>query len=203
MKKSLTFLIAAIIMTIIINVAAASGFDVTVFQNNPLYDVEYDDMDDTLEISLVDDCLIMAFFDDDEGSLLGTIDIKKLEGYPPVLRLSIMYSGDDWIFIDKIILKPGDTRYTFEIDPDTDVSGGKIYEYFTLILTDVSIGLLDDIINSESQTAKLRLDGDREVNGTMYFLGDEITSLYNDYIAAGGLNGDFSDFNIVFPCEVK
>lgn len=215
MKKVFASMLMIVLLCSMLLPAYAINFDISAFENDPDFTVEFDDMDDTGTISLVrsEDLAmfgaadLLGFCDDnDSGILVASIDIRILEDFPPVIRLSFEYYGEDWCHIDKFIVKPGDTRYTFEVDRDTKVEGGKIYEYFTLVLTPKSIGLIEDLIKGMGTTTpmKFRMDGDRDVNGSLYLTeADKVQKLLDAYIASGALDNDFTKIENSFPCTIK
>lgn len=203
MKKWAMWIAALMLCLSVATAMAEVKFDISVFQNNENYNVEFDEMDDTGEITSTEGNAIFGGSSDDEGYVIGDVDIKIIENYPPVMRATLLYSGEDWIFTDKVILKPAETRYTFEVSEDTDVSDGKIYESFTLIFTDESIQMIKDMIDADNFIIKMRLDGDRKVDGTLMFDKEKLTQMYNDYLASGALENDFTAIKIEFPCTIK
>ena len=135
-KKSISL---ALVFFLLFPLTAFASIDISVFEDNDIYQVEIDDFDDTGEISFVptdenEDApsnYILGTTDED-GSLLGNFDIKLLsEDSLAVIRLTLLYTGDDWIFVDDCIIKTKKHRYTFSVDRDTDYSDGKIYECIT------------------------------------------------------------------------
>ena len=203
MKKLVWLLVALLISTA---AYAEVKFDISVFENSGKYDIEFDDMNDTGEITPKDGGLIFGTPtepDSDEGMILGTLDIKMLEGEPPVIRLGIFYIGEDWIFTDKAILKPADTRYTFEVDPNTDVNDGKVYEQFALVITDENISMIEDIANGNIASIRCRLSGKRDVDFNLVVNPDAFSDIYDLYLESGAPDNDFSKIKVVFPCEIK
>ncbi len=203
MKKWMARLAAVLICCCAATAAAEVKFDISVFENNPDYEVEFDEMDDTGTITSSDGNVVAGAGEDDDGLILGSVDIKILENQPPLMRISLLYMGEDWIFTDKVILKPADKRYTFEVKRNTDVSNGKIFENFTLVLTEESIQVIRDMIDSDNFMVKMRLDGDRKVDGSLIFDKEKLTKMYNDYVVSGALENDFSLVKTVFPCTIK
>ena len=203
MKKWMARLAAALLCCCAATAAAEVKFDISVFENNPDYKVEFDEMDDTGEITSTEGNTVFGVGTDDDGYIMGDVVIKIVENQPPVMRITLLYWGEDWIFTDKVILKPADTRYTFEVSRDTDVSDGKIYELYTLILTDESIQMVKDMIDSDTFIVKMRLDGDRRVDGTLLFYREKLTQMYNDYLASGALENNFHAIKETFPCTIK
>ena len=203
MKKCMARLAAALLCCCAATAAAEVKFDISVFENNPDYKVEFDEMDDTGTIESSEGNAVVGAGEDGDGLILGSVDIKIIENQPPIMRISLYYVGEDWIFTDKVILKPADKRYTFEVERDTDVSNGNIFESFTLALTDESIQMVKDMIDSDNFIVKMRLDGDRKVDGSLTFDREKLTQMYNDYVVSGALENDFSLVKTVFPCVIK
>ncbi len=203
MKKWMARLAAALLCCCAATAAAEVKFDISVFENNPDYKVEFDEMDDTGTIESSEDNAVAGKVEDDDGLILGSVDIKIVEDLPPIMRICLSYVGEDWIFTDKVILKPADKRYAFEVKRDTDVSNGNIIESFALVLTDESIQMVKDMIDSDNFIVKMRLDGDRKVDGSLIFDREKLTQMYNDYVVSGALENDFSLVKTVFPCVIK
>lgn len=179
------------------------------FENDPNYEVEFDEMDDTGTIQFAEDSertnLFMGITDDeDDGTVIGATDIMIAEGFPPSVRLSILYMAEEWAFIDEFIIIAGSNRYTFGVDCEREIlDDGSIMEAFVVVLTDESIGLLEDIANSDSLTCSYRLSGDDDVDGDIYFVQDSIGYLYESYVDSGALENDFSLMKTVYSCEIK
>jgi len=116
----------------------------------------------------------------------------------------LLYIGEDWVFTDEVIIKPADTRYTFEVDRDTDVEDGKIYEMFTLAMTDESIQMLQDIVDNDVLMVKCRLNGsDRDVDCNLLFNTEKLGVFLDDYRASGSLNNSFAMIKEMYPCKIK
>ena len=161
-------------------------------------------MDDTGTIELNAESTILGSVEDDNGAVVGSVDIVFIEDMPPLMRMDLYYVGTEWVFTDNVILKLADRRYTFKANRNTSVSGGMIYEACALVLTDESIQLIKDMIDSNNFTVKMRLDGSkRKVDGSLDFDKEEVTRIYNDYVASGALENDFSLIKTVFPCTIK
>ena len=205
-------LIAVIVTCVLLWSGAALAeieFDISVFENDPNYEVEFDEMDDTGTIQFAEDSeqsnIFMGTTDDEDGGMvIGFTDIRIAEGFPPSVRLSILYMAEDWAFIDEFIIIAGSNRYTFGVDCEREVlDDGNIMETFVVVLTDESIGLLEDIANSDSLTCSYRLSGDDDVDGDIYFVQDSIGYLYESYVDSGALENDFSLMKTVYSCEIK
>ena len=205
-------LIAVIVTCVLLWSGAALAeieFDISVFENDPNYEVEFDEMDDTGTIQFAEDSEQSNIFmgttdDEDDGMLFGVTDIRIAEGFPPSVRLSILYMAEEWAFIDEFIIIAGSNRYTFGVDCEREIlDDGSIMEAFVVVLTDESIGLLEDIANSDSLTCSYRLSGDDDVDGDIYFVQDSIGYLYESYVDSGALENDFSLMKTVYSCEIK
>ena len=191
--------------------ALAEGFefDISVFEDDPNFEVEFDDMDDTGKIQFAEDSDMTGLFigtseDEDGGVVLGDMSIVITEGLPPVLGIGAYYIADDWAFIDEFIIIAGSNRYTFEVECEREVlDDGGIVETFIIAFSDESIGLVEDIINSEETTFRYRLSGDDDIDGEMLFSKDSVKLLYETYVASGALENDFSLVETVCPCEIK
>ena len=211
MKKYFAFVVAIVLIFAVTIPAFADTtasseikFDISPFEDSDKYTIEFDDMDDTGIITLNEGGYTTAIFDNDDGIILGQFDIKITENLPPILRLSFLYAGEDWIFTDNVIIKTANARYSFEVNRDTDVSGGKIYESFTIAFTDESIQMLQDIVDSDDHLVKLRLDGsNRDVDGQIIFTPEQIKAFLDDYRASGALDNDFSLLKELRPCKIK
>ena len=210
MKKTLLTLFTTIAVCGMSYSQVYAQIDVSVFENKADYDVDMDDFDDTGEISFVGgdnmpSGTVIGNPDGDSGYISGELDIKIIDdGNIAAPRMTLLYTGDDWIFTDKIIIKTESHRYTFDVDRDTDTAGGKITELYTLVFTDESIQLLKDVIDDEDIMLDFRLSGDRKVDGNLMFLDiDAVKEFYEDYVAAGGTKQDLSEVANSFPCEVK
>lgn len=204
MKKWMAGLAAALLCCCAVTATAEFKFDISVFENNPNYKVELDEMDDTGTIELNAENTILGSVEDDNGAVVGSVDIVFIEDMPPLMRMALYYVGTEWVFTDNVILKLADRRYTFKANRETSVSGGMIYEACALVLTDESIQLIKDMIDSNNFTVKMRLDGSkRKVDGSLDFDKEEVTRIYNDYVASGALENDFSLIKTVFPCTIK
>ena len=205
MKKYLALVISLLLVSFVSVPALAISFDLFPFENNANYEVEFDEMDDTGEISLVEGGTIIGTTEeDDEGFILGDFDIKIVENLPPVVRVNLLYIGEDWVFTDEVIIKPADTRYTFEVDRNTDVEDGKIYEMFTLAMTDESIQMLQDIVDNDVSMVKCRLNGsDRDVDCNLLFNTEKLGVFLDDYRASGSLNNSFAMVKEMYPCKIK
>ena len=76
-------------------------------------------------------------------------------------------------------------------------------ETYVIALTDESIQMVKDMIDSDNFKVKMRLDGKRDVDGTLIFSKEALTMMYNDYVASGALNNNFAAVREMFPCTIK
>lgn len=122
MKKTLLTLFTTIAVCGMSYSQVYAQIDVSVFENKADYDVDMDDFDDTGEISFVGgdnmpSGTVIGNPDGDSGYISGELDIKIIDdGNIAAPRMTLLYTGDDWIFTDKIIIKTESHRYTFDVD---------------------------------------------------------------------------------------
>ena len=209
LKRLLAVVLACALLWSGFALAEGFEFDISVFEDDPNFEVEFDDMDDTGKIQFAEDSDMTGMFvgtseDEDGGVVLGDMSIVITEGLPPVLGIGAYYFADDWAFIDEFIIIAGSNRYTFEVECEREVlDDGGIVETFIIAFSDESIGLVEDIINSEETTFRYRLSGDDDIDGEMLFSKDSVKLLYETYVASGALENDFSLVEAVYPCEIK
>ena len=212
MKKYLVMVIALVMVCAMAVPASAVSFDLSPFENSENYEIEFDDMDDTGTITLKSGGTIFGarFSDeDDTGYVIGNFIVRIIEGLPqvgdlpPVIVVYLNYVGDDWISTDEVIIKPADTRYTFEVKPNTSASDGKIVEQAVFVITDKSIQMLQDIVDNNVNAVRCRLSGDRDVDFALSFDIEALGALLDDYRASGALDNDFQAFEMVYPCTIK
>lgn len=212
MKKCFALAIGLLLVCMFTVPALAVNFDVTPFEKSENFKITYDDMDDTGEITFVEaekNISLGITEEDNAGVVLLSTDIKLIENIPPLIRVAVWYSGEDWISANKIIIKPANTRYTFDANNGpvyTEVSDGRIVEQYVLVLTDESIQMLKDIVENELPTVKCRLSGDRSVDVEVMFSSeqrDAIKELYTLYEESGALDNDFSLVKQTYPCAIK
>ena len=200
-----------VIMSIIPHSVADAYYDITPFKENPSFEVEYDDMDDTCEITIKDSkgSLFGSTEGEGNGILMATLDIKAIPDYPPLIRISFIYMGSKNCFVEKFIIKPDDTRYTFDVSSTrkTELEGGNIYELFGIVLTPKSMGLLEDLLKDDVTIVKYRLDGsERDIDGNLLVLPsfkETVKELYDAYKASGALENDFSVADSLIPVTIK
>ena len=78
------------------------------------------------------------------------------------LRWKIVYSDDEWVFFDEIIINVDGENYTksFDyLDVERDNNGSGVWEYVDILLEDEDIPLLKAIANS--QKTSIRFQGDQ------------------------------------------
>lgn len=204
-KKIFTALAAATVWGMVCSPVYA-GIDESVFENKGEYKVEWSSSGEEGLITITDGSFLGGFVKDkeDEGTIYGSIDIKILgNGDIAAPRLSLIYYGEDWISTEQVIVRTSDHSYTFDVDTTTDTSDGKIYEMCTLVLTDESIQLLEDVAKNTRAAMDVCFLGDREVNGCIVFVKENMEKLYEDYVEAGGLDQDLSIIHEFFPCTVE
>lgn len=75
------------------------------------------------------------------------------------LRLNIQYYADDWLFIEKVIIKTDTTTHTIKPKFERDNSSGKIWEWADLYVDKSGMAIIEDIINSSN--VKIRYEGSK------------------------------------------
>lgn len=75
------------------------------------------------------------------------------------LRLKIQYYADDWLFIEKVIIKTDKEMHILTPKFDRDHEYGKIWEWADLYVDKSEIAIIEDIINSNS--VKIRYEGSK------------------------------------------
>lgn len=108
MKKWMAGLATALLCCCAATATAELKFDISVFENNPNYKVELDEMDDTGTIELNAESTILGSVEDDNGAVVGSVDIVFIEDMPPLMRMDLYYVGTEWVFTDNVILKLAD-----------------------------------------------------------------------------------------------
>ena len=75
------------------------------------------------------------------------------------LRLKIQYYADDWLFIEKVIIKTDKEMHILTPKFDRDNEYGKIWEWADMYVDNIGIAIIEDIINSNS--VKIRYEGSK------------------------------------------
>jgi hypothetical protein len=78
----------------------------------------------------------------------------------PWLRFRIQYAADDWLFIEKYIIKTDNNSYTISApygEVERDNGYGGIWEWYDVALTDNLYKIVKDVISSKS--VKIRHEG--------------------------------------------
>ena len=204
-----------LVMVLLVHSSAAlAEFDLSLFKNDSRFNVKEDVMNDTITIEIVDAESGTGLGTAGENAVIAVFTDIKLASknlVPPTMRMILYYRGEDWVFVDTFILKTSKNRYTFKtLEGSRNVlSGGLVSEQITIPLTDESLPMIKDILDDSFGTVSTvmvdyRISGDRYVDGTIVYLSAEgLRSLYDTYVAAGGLDLDFSDMNTLYPVEVK
>lgn len=205
MKKVFSFLLVFVALLSASMTALAFNFDITPFKETGIYDIEYDDMDDSVVILPKEKKLIFGFPDDGDGLLLAVPSVVMNETIPPCMTITILYKGENRIITDDVIIKPAETRYSFDVSEfrQTDTSGGNITETFILCLTDESIKMIEDIVDNDISSVKCRLSGKRNVDCTLSVDCETLKQMHTDYKESGALNNDFTIFDLTMPCTIK
>lgn len=71
------------------------------------------------------------------------------------MRFKVYYVADNWLFVEKVLIKTDDKKRTFDnLYFKRDNSGGTIWEWADINATDQEIQTIKDIISSENTTVR-------------------------------------------------
>lgn len=113
----------------------------------------------------------------------------------PIMRISIKYYADEWLFADELIFKIGNKKYVFSDVgryEDRTVSDGSIRERLVIVIDKDNIEFIQDIYNS-NEIIKLRINGEktyRDFELDMQF-NKAIKKMYTILYNSGGLNDTY------------
>lgn len=201
MKKVLVLVLTICLLMVSAQAFAAGSFDISVFENVNGIEISRDDMKDATYIDMNRDADSWrdAFFDP------GLSDYYYCSFYPSirinssgvaVMRWFCDFFGEDWAFIDEIIIKVGDNRYSFSgVDIDRNVvDHGDVLEELGIVFGDEHLAFLQDFAaHCEDGPIKVRLCGDNyDVDFTM---SDSMVKWLKTFITlydeAGALNASY------------
>ena len=181
----------ALAAAISVSAFAAGGFNTAVFDTGKDITVETDSMTGTTTVfttSLLegDGGTISTGWDEEVLVYGGTVVGDDLQLY----SIAMAYYADDWAFINKVIMKIGDTRYTFtEIDNSKKVfSNATIRELVTIPVKTATIPFMQDLIEHRDEEVRVRLCGsEKDVEFVLTdAIKDSLINLYNLFVAGGG-----------------
>lgn len=192
-KKILSIVLAVLMMALIpISVFAASGFNKAVFDNAEDVTIKSDDMSGISTISCTSLQNRKAVIDLNWSTLVAITPNVQLSDDVDTYSITFTYVAESWAFIDSIIVKIGDNRYTLSDFPTgrNVQHGGSIQENAYIFLTAELIPMMQDLIEHRDEEIKIRLCGSREnVDFTLPDnIKDGMINLYNLYVAGGGTN---------------
>lgn len=211
MKKRIVSLLLTLALALVCAAPAlaAQGFDVNVMRNAvDIYEMG-DDMEGEVSFtikSLVDNDGLILKCSDGSYQMFLPIVIAVDEGEDYCLAITNM--GDSYRYINEVIIKVGDTRYTFtDLDVDRSHSLGEPYiETAKIILDSRTLTVIEDMVKNPDAEVKVRVKGR---NASIDFtLSDEIKDgmvhLYNLFAQAGGLRQSNMEriAGIGTPCEI-
>lgn len=86
------------------------------------------------------------------------------------LRFRVQYYADDWLFINKLIIKTDTNKYTYipKSTPERDNADGKIWEWIDDSVSESELAMLKDVATSKK--VKIRF------NGSQYYKDKTVTS---------------------------
>lgn len=124
--------------------------------------------------------------------------IRVNEDGTGVLRMFGSFWGEKWAFIDSIIIKTGDHRYTFSelLSEQNMVEHGEINEELAIVMDSTTEVFVKDFLENADGEIKVRRDGDKyNVDFVMTkTMKDAFKVFFEKYIAAGGYESSNIDF---------
>ena len=195
MKKKIfaVILIAVLSICVAMPAFATDGFNKGVFDTVEDITVEDDDMTGIVTVSSTSLNKGRNAAIDIDWSTVVTIRphisvSKDLDAY----SFSVGYVADSWAFIDEMIIKIGDNRYTFsDLDVSRNVrSSGSIQESFVVFMNSDVNAMMQDLIEHREDEIKIRLRGSRSSVDFVLSknIKDAMIHLYNVFAAGGGIN---------------
>lgn len=197
MKKKIMALTLAVIFIVSASVSAfaTSEFDTSVFDNAEDITVKYDDMTDMTVIS----CSSLSTSLLKGRTAVVDVNLATVVTISPTLVLSnsmdayifyFYYVSNSWLFINSMIVKIGDHRYTFS-DFGTSRQtrkNGEIQESFHIFMNSDIAAMMQDLIEHRDEEIKVRLSGSK---GHVDFaltedIKDGMIRLYDLYAEGGG-----------------
>lgn len=193
MKKRMLSLAVAVIF-IVSNALisyASPRFNMSVFENADDITVKYDDISNTTTISSTS--LLKG-----EGDIKLDYNYDYVSIYPRVISIlpadqytwNIDYFAKNWMFIEKVSFKVGNTVYAFtDFTTSRKVySDATIQEHLAFGITSDSMMFMQDLIEHRDEKIKVRLSSESDYID--FFLPDKvkdgIINVYNLYSQAGG-----------------
>ena len=176
MKKVLVLVLTICLLMVSAQAFAAGSFNTSVFQNVSGIEVNTDDMKNATYIDLDPDTESWreSFFDpafSDYYYCAFYPSIRINSSGVAVLRWFCDFYGEDWAFIDEIIVKVGDNRYSFsDVDINRNVvDHGDVMEELGIVFGAEHLAFLEDFAaHCEDGPVKVRLCGDNyDVDFTM------------------------------------
>ena len=193
-RKIVSIILVGILLSLLsMQAFATPNFNTSVFNNADDVTVEYDDMSGST--NAYSTSLIGS-----QGNVRLDWDYDYVSIYPHVSVSNSMdvyvwcidYFARNWAFIDKIIIKIGDTRYEFSNLTTTRkvYSDTTIREHLSFVITNKTLSLMQDLVEHRNEKIKVRLVGSSD--NIDFFLPDEVKdgliNLYNLYSMGGGTN---------------
>lgn len=115
-----------------------------------------------------------------------------LDNFDLNLLLRISYEGQDWLFVDSMTIKTDNDKYELNMSLDKrDNSGGSVWEWRQLQNREIDINMLEDMMNSNSVTIRLKgrqYYDDRELTYNEKEALKQIIPIYNLYSELKSLN---------------
>ena len=200
MKKCFALFLILILLLGLSTTAAADGFDLTVFEGAENIGVDEDEMegDAYIDLESYKPCFFEPGYSENYYcSFYPSIYVSGDDGRA-VFRMFCRFFGESWAFIDEIIIKVGDNRYSFtnvEADRKVDDDTSDIIEVVAIVIDSNSVAFMKDLQLHSKDTIKVRLKGDNyncdfTMSDTMI---ESILNMYDLYVQAGGTDSDNLD----------
>ncbi|MEC0091457.1 hypothetical protein [Paenibacillus macquariensis] len=121
--------------------------------------------------------------------------ISKNKDGVPVLFVRFLYNGDDWVFINKYIIKADDS--TFEVTPSygeitKDNDYGEVWEYYSAVVDKNIHEIIQAVISSKKTI--IRSQGDDKRNDRTVTTAEKkaLQTMLDAFKAMGGSDVQFT-----------
>lgn len=199
MKKKIASLALAILLlaSIPLSAFATSAFNTSVFDGATDITAQSDEMAGTFTAYPTSLVGVKSKISTGISSYVSVFPMVSSSDNFDMYNISMTYYAKDWAFINKIVIKIGDTRYILSnFYTSRDVrKDATIREYCSFSITNQLLPMMQDLIDHRDEEIKVRLDGSK--GNIDFVLTDDIKNaminLYNLYVIGGGLSKDSID----------
>lgn len=208
MRKVVVSIMVVLFISMLSIGFSLAEFDFSVFDDNDLFLVTRDKMDDSIFIFSKEDSPFSKFISS-KFQVLANIGIQGTE------RKNFEMAGllFDFLITDvspkikQVIFLVEDTRYTVEkiISMPSQVDyGSPTYEVARVVCGPILFEMLDNIIENKITSIECRLVGNINIDGEIIVDVDSLKVIVDAYKAGGGLSQDLlKDVENAFPVTVK